>query len=105
MKVIAKATCLDDIVNSVADQTGLVRKEVKAIANCIFLEIKSNVMRGERVRIKNLGTITTKKSNGKKQAHNPKKPEDKYEIPPHMKLKFIPEGDIILAVRKLPLSN
>jgi len=59
-----------DIVSSIADTTGLTKKEVATVVNQFFAEVKKALAGGEHIEVRGFGTFKVVKRNQRK-ARNP----------------------------------
>jgi integration host factor subunit beta len=67
-KKITKA----DIVDSIYDKTGIVRKDIRVVADLVFDTIKEGLVSGEVIELRGLGTFETRFRKGRIKARNPK---------------------------------
>jgi nucleoid DNA-binding protein len=59
-----------DIVTSIAETTGLTKKEVATVVNQFFTEVKKALAHGEHIEVRGFGTFKVVKRNQRK-ARNP----------------------------------
>ena len=78
-----------DLIDKVAKEFGLKKKEAEAIVKFIFQEIVETVKRGERVSIQGFGAFELKELKERK-IKNPRTREV-IEIPSRRKIVFIPK--------------
>ncbi len=76
-----------DLIDKVAKEFGLKKKDAEAIVKFIFQEIAEAVKRGERVSIQGFGAFELKELKERK-VRNPRTGE-KVKIPIRTKVKFI----------------
>jgi len=77
-----------DLIDKVAKEFGLKKKEADAIVKFIFKEIAETVKRGERVSIQGFGAFELRELKGRK-IRNPRTGEV-MEVPIRKKVVFIP---------------
>ena len=77
-----------DLIDKVAKEFGLKKKDAEAIVKFIFQEIAETVKRGERVSIQGFGVFDIKKLKGRK-IKNPRTGEE-IRVPVRNKVVFIP---------------
>lgn len=74
-----------DIVNHIADETGLTQMEVKRVVQSTFDYIVNEMVNGRRIELRNFGVFYVKVRKAR-QGRNPNKPETVIPVP----AKFIP---------------
>jgi integration host factor subunit beta len=67
-KKITKA----EIVDSVYEQTGIARKDIRVVADLVFDTIKGGLVDGEVIELRGFGTFETRFRKGRTKARNPK---------------------------------
>ncbi len=77
-----------DLIDRVAKEFGLKKKDAEAIVKFIFQEIAETVKKGERVSIQGFGAFELRKLRERK-VRNPKTGE-KIDIPVRKKVVFVP---------------
>lgn len=58
-----------DVINEIAEQTGIERKEVRATVEAFFSVVKDNMVKGSNVYVRGFGSFINKKR-AKKVARN-----------------------------------
>ncbi len=100
-----KTVCVKDLVREVADSKKLLIADTTVVVQALLEAITKHVKDGTRVRIRGLGTLRVKPRTAR-MAHNPKQPDsERVEIPAHCAVKFIPDGPLKMAVRRLPVHQ
>jgi integration host factor subunit beta len=61
-----------DIVDSLYDNTGIDRKDIRKIIDLFFVEIKNSLIRREVIELRGFGTFEIKVRKGRSRARNPK---------------------------------
>lgn len=82
-----------DIVERIAEMTGLDNKVASKTVNSVFDCLREFMMDGNsecRIEIRNFGVFEVKRTAAKPKARNPKKPEQVIYIPPRRKTHFRP---------------
>ena len=74
-----------DIVNFIAEETGLTQMEVKRVIQSTFDYISNSMINGGRIELRNFGVFYVKVRKAR-QGRNPNKPENVIPVP----AKYIP---------------
>jgi len=74
-----------DIVNAIADETGLTQMEVKRVVQSTFDYVTKALIKGGRIELRNFGVFHVKIRKAR-QGRNPNKPETVIPVP----AKYIP---------------
>ncbi len=68
------------LVAAVAEKTGVAKKDVDKVTNAVFNTIGETMEKGEKVQIIGFGTFETRERKAR-MGRNPKKPDEKIQIP------------------------
>ena len=82
-----------DIVDSLYDNTGIDRKEIRKIIDLFFGEIKDALMRRDVIELRGFGTFEIKVRKGRSRARNPKTGET-ISVRPHGIVCFRPGREL-----------
>jgi DNA-binding protein HU-beta len=88
-----------DLVNNVADKTGIPKVDVLVTFETLIKEIKENLAKGENIYIRGFGSFITKKR-AAKIGRNIKK-NVAVEIPEHYIPAFKPSKEFVNEVKKM----
>jgi len=88
-----------DIINEIAERTGIPKVDVMVILETYFREVKESLVEGEPVFIRGFGSFVLKKR-AAKVGRNIKK-NTAVAIPEHYIPAFKPAGDFLRDVKKL----
>jgi len=82
-----------DIVDSLYDNTGIDRKDIRKIIDLFFVEIKNSLTRREVIELRGFGTFEVKVRKGRSRARNPKTGET-ITVRPHGIVCFRPGREL-----------
>jgi len=82
-----------DIVDSLYDNTGIDRKDIRKIIDLFFVEIKNSLVRREVIELRGFGTFEVKVRKGRSRARNPKTGET-ITVRPHGIVCFRPGREL-----------
>jgi len=82
-----------DIVDSLYDNTGIDRKDIRKIIDLFFVEIKNSLIRREVIELRGFGTFEIKVRKGRSRARNPKTGET-ISVRPHGIVCFRPGREL-----------
>jgi integration host factor subunit beta len=82
-----------DIVDSLYDNTGIDRKDIRKIIDLFFVEIKDSLTRREVIELRGFGTFEIKVRKGRSRARNPKTGET-ISVRPHGIVCFRPGREL-----------
>jgi integration host factor subunit beta len=82
-----------DIVDSLYDNTGIDRKDIRKIIDLFFNEIKNSLIRREVIELRGFGTFEIKVRKGRSRARNPKTGET-ITVRPHGIVCFRPGREL-----------
>ena len=82
-----------DIVDSLYDNTGIDRKEIRKIIDLFFSEIKAALIRRDVIELRGFGTFETRVRKGRSRARNPKTGET-ISVRPHGIVCFRPGQEL-----------
>jgi DNA-binding protein HU-beta len=88
-----------DLVNTIAEKTGIPKVDVLLTLETLFASIKENIIHGENVFIRGFGTFAQKKR-AAKVGRNVKK-NIAVHIPAHSIPSFKPAKEFAIAVKKM----
>ena len=91
-----------DLINNIAEKTGIPKVDVLVTLEAMFKEIKEALSRGENIYIRGFGSFITKKR-AAKIGRNIKK-NVAVEIPEHFIPAFKPSKEFVHEVKKLKTS-
>lgn len=92
-----------DLINNIADKTGIPKVDVLVTLEAMFKEIKENLGHGEHIYIRGFGSFITKKR-AAKVGRNIKK-NVAVHIPEHYIPAFKPSKEFVAEVKKLEVSD
>lgn len=92
-----------EIIQNVADATGLGKRDIEAAFNGIFFQMYSSLKRGESIYIRGFGTFNVRER-AAKTARNIAK-NTTITLPPKAVVKFKPCRELINDVSNLKLTN
>ena len=92
-----------DLINNIAEKTGIPKVEVLVTLEAMFKEIKENLSEGENIYIRGFGSFITKKR-AAKIGRNIKK-NVAVQIPEHFIPAFKPSKEFIAEVKKLKVQD
>lgn len=78
-----------ELVNRIADETGLTQQEVYAVVQKTLDGITESLIKGETIEFRDFGVFEVKTRKAR-LGRNPNKPEDTVPIPPRRVVKFKP---------------
>ncbi len=87
-----------DLVNKIADKTGIAKVDVLVTLEAFFKEVKESLVDGENVYVRGFGSFVIKKR-AKKIGRHIKK-EESIEIPEHYIPAFKPARTFVEQVKK-----
>jgi integration host factor subunit beta len=82
-----------DIVDSLYDNTGIDRKDIRKVIDLFFVEIKNSLTRREVIELRGFGTFEIKVRKGRSRARNPKTGET-ISVRPHGIVCFRPGREL-----------
>jgi integration host factor subunit beta len=82
-----------DIVDSLYDNTGIERKDIRKVIDLFFSEIKNALLRRDVIELRGFGTFEIKVRKGRSRARNPKTGET-ISVRPHGIVCFRPGREI-----------
>ncbi len=91
-----------DLINNIAEKTGIPKVDVLVTLEAMFKEIKENLSEGENIYIRGFGSFITKKR-AAKIGRNIKK-NVAVQIPEHFIPAFKPSKEFIAEVKKLKVQ-
>lgn len=91
-----------DLINNIADKTGIPKVDVLVTLEAMFKEVKETLANGENIYIRGFGSFITKKR-AAKIGRNIKK-NVAVEIPEHFIPAFKPSKEFVAEVKKLQVS-
>ena len=68
----AKKITKADIVDSLYDQTGITRKEIRTVIDLFIEEVKSSLLQRHVIELRGFGTFETKVRKARPRARNPR---------------------------------
>lgn len=92
-----------DLINNIAEKTGIPKVDVLVTLEAMFKEIKENLSEGENIYIRGFGSFITKKR-AAKIGRNIKK-NVAVQIPEHFIPAFKPSKEFIAEVKKLKVQD
>ncbi len=90
---VARRFTKADIVDSLYDNTGIDRKDIRKIIDLFFVEIKNSLTRREVIELRGFGTFEIKVRKGRSRARNPKTGET-ISVRPHGIVCFRPGREL-----------
>jgi DNA-binding protein HU-beta len=91
-----------DLINNIADKTGIPKVDVLVALETMFKEVKESLSRGENIYIRGFGSFITKKR-APKIGRNIKK-NTAVHIPAHYIPAFKPAKEFVHEVKKLEIN-
>ncbi|HLR37362.1 MAG TPA: HU family DNA-binding protein [Chitinophagaceae bacterium] len=92
-----------DVINNIAENTGIPKVDVLVTLEAFFKEVKDNVSQGEHIYIRGFGSFITKKR-AAKVGRNIKK-NVAVQIPEHYIPAFKPSKKFVNEVKKLKVED
>ena len=92
-----------DLINSIAEKTGIPKVDVLVTMETMFKEVKESLAKGENIYIRGFGSFITKKR-AAKIGRNIKK-NTAVPIPAHFIPAFKPAKEFVHEVKKLQLDT
>jgi len=92
-----------DLINHIADKTGIPKVDVLVTLEAMFKEVKETLSNGESIYIRGFGSFITKKR-AAKIGRNIKK-NVAVEIPEHFIPAFKPSKEFVAEVKKLKVRS
>jgi len=90
---VARRFTKADIVDSLYDNTGIDRKDIRKVIDLFFDEIKNSLARREVIELRGFGTFEIKVRKGRSRARNPKTGET-ISVRPHGIVCFRPGREL-----------